>query len=444
MKIVGLKIEKGRVAAAVVDRGFRRTELIDSFSLFFATDAELVSILKEKSRDWAGAKIVSSIPGGHFSQRMLSFPFSDRKRLEKALPFEVEDGVPFPLADVVLDHLALQDGKPEKGSAARKETPVLGMMLPKALLRMHLDLLAGAGVDPQVIVPSYAGLYSVAKMMTVEGRALLVSGDDLCLVLDGTARGVRSFSGSASGGLRHVLQALETEQGGRIEKAVLLSADEAARKTATELGIPVEDVAPELGGKKAADPVSLGLALSGDVNFRKGEFAYRLADQGTRKMRRTVIAAGAAAAVLFGVNLGVKLFVIQTGYGRLDKEIKAIYRQTFPDAKTVADPLRQMRASLDEASKKIGVLGTGTSVLDIMKAVTDGIPKEVRVSFTEFNLEGERLKLQGEASSFESMDRIKAELLKTQAFSEVVVQDTRMGVENKVKFRMELKLKQAI
>jgi general secretion pathway protein L len=445
VKIVGLKIEKGRVAAAVVDKGFRKTELIDSFSLSFATDAELVSILKEKARDWTGARIVSSIPGSHFSQRTLHFPFSDRKRLEKALPFEVEDIVPFPLEDVVLDHLALQDGKPEKGSVARKETPVLGMMLPKALLRLHLDLLAGAGVDPQVIVPSYAGLYSVAKMMKVEGRALLVSGDDLCLMLDGTVRGVRSYSGTAAtGGLRHVLQVLETEQGARIEKVVILSADETVRKTATELGIPVEDVAPELGGKKAADPVGLGLALSGDVNFRKGEFAYRLADQGTRKMRRTVIAAGAAAAVLFGINLGVKLYIVQAGYGRLDKEIKDIYRHTFPDAKTVADPLRQMRAGLDETAKKIGVLGTGTSVLDIMKAVTDGIPKEVRVSFTEFNLEGERLKLQGEASSFETMDRIKAELLKTQVFSEVVVQDTRMGVENKVKFRMELKLKQAI
>jgi hypothetical protein len=89
------------------------------------------------------------------------------------------------------------------------------------------------------------------------------------------------------------------------------------------------------------------------------------------------------------------------------------------------------------------VLGTGTSVLDVMKAVTEGIPKEVRVSFTEFNLDGERLKLQGEASSFESVDKVKAELQKAPVFAEVIVQDTRMGVDNKVKFRMEIRLKQA-
>jgi Tfp pilus assembly protein PilN len=79
-----------------------------------------------------------------------------------------------------------------------------------------------------------------------------------------------------------------------------------------------------------------------------------------------------------------------------------------------------------------------------MKAVTEGIPKEVRVSFQEFLLEGDRLKLQGEASSFESVDKMKAELQKAPPFAEVLVQDTRMGVDNKVKFRFDIKLKQTI
>jgi type II secretory pathway component PulL len=427
-----------------VDKGFRKSELVDSFVAAFATDAELVEILKERARDWKGAKIVSSIPGAEFSQRVLHFPFADRKRLEKALPFELEDSVPFPLEDVVLDHLVLQDMKQAKGSGERKETPVLGMMISKTLLRRHLDLLAGAGIDPQVIVPSYAGLYAVAKMVKVEGCTLLVSGADLCLKSGEAVKSVRSVSGPAPfGALRHLLQALETGHGERVEKVMVLSADDGTRKAVTELNIPVEDVAPELGGKKAADPASLGLALSEDVNFRKGEFTYRLADLGTRKLRRTVIAAGVAAGVLFAVNLGVKWYVAQSGYGRIDREIQDIYRQTFPEARTVVDPVRQMRLNLDEAAKKLGVLGTGTSVLDIMRAVTDGIPKEVRVSFTEFNLDGDRLKLQGEASSFESVDKVKAELQKAPVFAEVIVQDTRMGVENKVKFRMEIKLKQA-
>lgn len=441
MKVVGLNIENGRLAVSVVQRQFGKSELVDSFIQSFASDAELAEILREKSPSWAGAKIVSSIPGHFFSQRTLTLPFADRKRVEKALPFEVEDVVPFSLDGVVLDHLVL-------GSAAagkESETQVLCMMLPKAVLRQHLDLLAGAGNDPQAVVPSYAGLFAIANMMPPESGALLLCGSDTCLRSPGALKALRSFSGSGpTGGLRHVLQALRTGHGEPVEKAALLIDDEASRAALIEAGVAVEQVTPELNGRKALDPVSLGISLLDELNFRRGEFAYHLADEGTRRRRRMLIIAGAVAALLFTVNIAVKFSIVRTGYGKLDGEIKELYRQTFPDGRPAADPLRQMREKMNEAKKRFGVLGSGTSALDVMKTVTDGIPKEVRVNFTEFVLEGERLKLQGEVSSFESVDKIKAELQKSPLFADVAVQDTRMGVDNKVKFRFEMKLKQGM
>jgi type II secretion system protein L len=441
VKIVGLKIDKGLVAAAVVQKDFRKTELVDSFSQAFVTDAELVDILKQKARDWAGAKIISAIPGRLFSQRVLTLPFADRKRVEKALPFEVEDVVPFDLGDIVIDHLVLG------GSAAKKdaETQVLCMMLPKAVLRRHLELLAEAGIDPQVIVPSYAGLSAVANMMPKDTAPFLLCGSDVCFRHDGTLKALRSFSDSQStGGLYHVLQALETEQKEKLEKAALLIDDGAARAVLAEAGMAVDLVIPEINGKKAQDPVSLGVALLDELNFRKGEFAFRVADEGTRRRKRMLLITGAVAAMLLIVNIGVKYSIVQSGYGKLDTEIKEVYRQAVPDGKPAADPVRQLRDKLNEAKKRFGALGSGTSALDVMKVVTDVIPKEVRVGFTEFVLEGERLKLQGEASSFEAVDKIKAELQKSPLFADVTVQDTRMGVDNKVKFRFDIKLRQAM
>jgi type II secretion system protein L len=443
VKIVGLNIEKGRVAASVVVKGLRTIELKDSFNRTFATDAELVDVLKELAADWAGARIISSIPGHHFSQRSAHFPFSDRKRIEKALPFELEDSVPFPLDDVELDHLVLD--KPEKGSEKKKETSVLGILLPKVVLRQHLDLLASAGIDPQVIVPSYIGLYFVSKMVPVEGSAVLIDGSELCIKSGNTITACRSFSPiGATAGINHVLKALETESNERVERAYLLSMNNGLSASLADLGIAVEHVTPEFGGKKATDPMSLGLALSDGINFRKNEFSYRLADAGISKRRRTLIIAGIAASLLAIANLGVKSYLIQSSYKKLDRELGEVYRQVFPDARAIADPVRQLRTKLDEAKKKFGVLGAGTSALDVMKAVTEGIPREVRVSFQEFNMEGDRLKLQGEAASFESVDKMKAELQKSPLFTEVAVLDTRMGVDNKVKFRFEMKLKQTL
>jgi type II secretion system protein L len=425
----------------VVHKDFRRTELVESFIQSFATDAELVEVLRAKAPSWAGARIVSSIPGRLFTQRTLTLPFADRKRIEKALPFEIEDLVPFGLEEVVLDHLVLGSSGGKKDAAAQ----VLGIMLPKAILRQHLNLLSSAGVDPQSIIPSYAGLFAVARMLPADTGPLLLSGPDVCFRSNGSVKTLRSFSGGQStGGLRHVLQALETEHKEKVEKAALLIDDEAVRAILVEAGVAVALVVPEINGKKAQDPVSLGIALLDDVNFRRGEFAYRVADEGARRKMLTLAAAGAVAAVLLIANIGVKVSIVRSGYGKLDTEIKEIYQQTFPDGRTAADPLRQMRDKLSEAKKRFGALGSGTSALDVMKTVTDGIPKEVRVSFTEFVLEGDRLKLQGEASSFEAVDKIKAELQKSPLFLDVTVQDTRMGVDNKVKFRFEMKLKQGL
>ena len=443
MKIVGLNIDKGRVAASVIGTGMRQADFKDSFTRTFATDAELVDILKEKASEWAGARIVSAIPGRHFSQRIVHFPFVDRKRIEKALPFEIEDSLPFSLDDMVIDHFPLD--KEEKENK-KKETSVLGILLPKTVLRQHLDLLASAGIDPQVIVPSYIGLYFISKMIPVEGNAVLIDGSDLCIKSGNFVSACRSFadSGTTSTGINHTLKALEIAGGEHVEKAYLLSADERLSAELADGGIDVVPVAPEYKGKKADDPVSLGLALSDQINFRKGEFSYRLADIGIRKRTRTIIAAGAVVALLAAANMGVKFYLVESNYAKVDRQIRDVYLQTFPGAKSVVDPVRQLRTSLDEAKKKYGVLGSGTSALDVMKAVTDGIPKEVRVSFQEFNLEGDRLKLQGDAASFESVDKMKAELQKVSQFSDVAVLDTRMGVDNKVKFRFEIKLKQML
>jgi general secretion pathway protein L len=441
VKIVGLKIEKGRVAFTEIERGMRQVELAGSFSRSFSTDAQLADILRENAKDWAGARIVSSLPGSMFSQRTVTLPFGDRKRVEKALPFEIEDSVPFPLEDVELDHLVLDRQAGDK----KKEAVVLGLMVPKALLRRHLELLASAGVDPQVVVPSLAGLSVIANMIPTDGCALVMEDGDLCLKNGADIIALRTVSSADSGaGLRLAVKALETENAVRIEKAYVLSGSTAARQELAGLGIAVEQRTPELGGKTPEDAVSLGVALAEQINFRKGEFAYRLANEGSRKRRNTLIIAGAVTLALFAANIGVKNYLIQSSYARLDREMKEIYRQTFPNAKAAADPLRQLKTSLEDARKKFGVLGSGASALDVMKTVTEGVPPEVRVSFQDFLLEGDRLKLAGEVSSFESVDKLKAELSKAPYFSDIQVQDTRMGVDNKVKFRLDIKLKQAM
>lgn len=439
MKIVGLKIDKGVLAATVVAKGLRRRDVLDSFSMNFGTDAELVEILKGKAAAWAGALVVSSIPGSYFSQRTVRLPFDDRKKLEKALPFEIEDVVPFQLDDIVMDHMILQHA--ENGGAGRGAV-VLAVMLPKDVLRRHMELLSAAGIDPQVIVPSYAGLFPIAMMLKPDVCAAIVCGRDMCVKKGERVVALRTFSASPSGGLLHTLKCVEAREGVRIEKILVLCSGDPYESG--ELEIPVEQRFLELGSRRPADALSLGLALLNDMNLRRGQFAYRRADEAGRRRMRTIIIAGAAAGMLAAANMGIRFYIVESRYKKIEAEIKELYRKTFPESRAAGDYLKLMRSSLDDATKKFGMLGAGTSAIEILKAVTDGVPKEARVAFQEFALEGDKVKLQGEAGSFEAVDRIKAEMSKISRFENVTVQDTRMGVENKVKFRMEIKLKAEI
>jgi hypothetical protein len=136
-------------------------------------------------------------PENRFIRRLLSFATG---RLEGAP--RTEDSVPYSLDDVVIEHMVVgeiaQDGK------GKGETPVLGIMLPKVVLRQQLDLLAAGGLDPQAIVPSPIGLAAVSRMVPTEGVALLIAGNDLCLKNNGTVIAFRSFSASpATGGAAH-------------------------------------------------------------------------------------------------------------------------------------------------------------------------------------------------------------------------------------------------
>ncbi len=442
MKIVGLRIDRGVVSASVVMKRFGRTEMVDSFSRGFSTDAELIDILKEKVGTWAGARMVSSIPGRYFSQRIVRFPFEDRRQIEKALPYELEDAVPFPLEDVVIDHMLLS--KPHKKAEGEREAVILALMLSKSVLKQHLGLLESAGLQPQVIVPSYAGLYHIASMMTTEGVVAVVSGADICVKDNGRVVALRHVPGLEPRAVANTLRALESAHRIRIERILSLSEDGIAPALAEETAIAVESVVPEFSGIKPPDPVGLGLALEENLNFRKGEFAYRRADAAEIRKRRTVVIAAAAAAFLGLVNIGVKYTIVRSSYARLEKEMHDVYRKTFPESKAKGDLVKLMRTGIEDMNKKIGALGTGVSALDLMKLVTEGVPKEVRVSFQEFNLETDRLRLSGEAGSFEAVDRIKAALQKTEQFLEVTVSDTRMGVDNKVKFRLDIKLRQAV
>ncbi|HET8539680.1 MAG TPA: pilus assembly protein PilM [Anaeromyxobacter sp.] len=99
--------------------------------------------------------VVVALPGAAASSVSVTLPFTDPRRIEQTVGFEVEGQIPFDLADVAWDWqpLATREGK----------TDLLVAVVRKEEVAALLAALGEAGVDPRTVVPPappYAALFA--------------------------------------------------------------------------------------------------------------------------------------------------------------------------------------------------------------------------------------------------------------------------------------------
>ncbi|MCK5558085.1 MAG: pilus assembly protein PilM, partial [Candidatus Hydrogenedentes bacterium] len=96
---------------------------------------------------------VSHLPGRNALVRVISVPFTGRRQIETTVKFELEPYVPLPIDELVVDFspISVSDGK----------TEVLAVAVKKKTLRDHLETLAEAGIDPEIVDLDFAPLTSL-------------------------------------------------------------------------------------------------------------------------------------------------------------------------------------------------------------------------------------------------------------------------------------------
>ncbi|WNG45722.1 general secretion pathway protein GspL [Archangium minus] len=89
-------------------------------------------------------QVVVALPGPSLATHQLALPFTDPKRIEATIPFEVESQIPFDLGDAVFDYQVATQVK-DKGSEL-----LVGVVRREELTSL-LGILNEAGVDPRVV-----------------------------------------------------------------------------------------------------------------------------------------------------------------------------------------------------------------------------------------------------------------------------------------------------
>jgi len=121
---------------------------------------------------------------------------------------------------------------------------------------------------------------------------------------------------------------------------------------------------------------------------------------------------------LFSLNLYQKLNMQEQYYTALKKNIRQIFKDTFPQTQHMVrgQELAQMSQKIEEEMGRYGwldeLVGKGT-VLDVLKILTKTISGYHDVRIDNISVEGKVINLDGRTSSFETVDKLKEKLSNT-------------------------------
>ena len=397
--------------------------------------SEVIAMLAGKKGAVAFDRVLVSVPAEELSIRIVEMPFSERRKVREALPFELAGLLHVEVEEVVTDAIQLGGNR------------FLAIAVERRLIRGYLDTLKSLGIDPCWMG---SGLFAVpalaADLYGADGvKALLLPG--AMAVMEGASP--RLFKATRRiDGVRLGASFLEYD-GLAIDEVHYAGWDEAALREIFDSSTLIPMDLPEGCPPEAAPVWALALIeakglLNETVNFRQGEFEYTR-DRASF-MRGVRIAAGLAAALLL-LALG-DLYVRYQGLSaELESyrlSLRSSYVELFPGERNVSDPVYQLEAkikTLEKEGASIGMGGMGVDVLDALKGIAEATPEGAGIKITELAIANDgRVVAKGEAATFEAASSLKDSLAKG-PLRDVSLNETRARPEGGASFSINAYLR---
>ncbi|MDY6831253.1 MAG: type II secretion system protein GspL [Thermodesulfobacteriota bacterium] len=427
--------------------------------------------------DWSSAACVATFPDRQVSYRRIHMPFADPRKIEKVIAYELEPLLPFAPADLFIDFVVLFPAVSQENEAG---VEVLAAAVHKEKVKEWIDGFAGAGLQPEMIVPR--GWAAAAVLSADVEDALLVetSGGYVttAVVGGGDVQWVRFFSAGTPpdqeagrsalcDGLRQTLLACEYETGvaAGLKNVFVAGADlragQAAKTVAACLGIDARPLNMADGSSLVTggrpdhtwEPGLLDMALCPAllkksrkpcINFRKGEFSLAARWLQYRHLFGGTAALAALVLVLGLMGVFYDLYSLNRSIAAVDARRQAIFRECFPES-AAAPSAEMMRYEIDRLRESSGLpAGLDRTVyqVDILNDISRLVPRETDVVITRLDAGLNDVSVTGNTDAFQSVDTMKNRLEESDLFGTVVISSATMDkADKRVHFKLQMELK---
>jgi type II secretion system protein L len=476
-RILALELGRDWVKAALAERTWNSLTLIGTFiAERHESEPDAQAALDRLMEQVGSVDItVSAIPGELVAKRLLSLPFKNRRQLEQAVPFAMEEHLPFAVDEGIVGLMPFE--RREAG------TLVMACFVRRKDLRAHLNTLGAAGLDPKLVTVSALALPALFAPASGEGSgARLVlevgqwSASMVLLDKDGVARTFRvvtagSLSANGAGGpqtldaatLKTLRQTLNDQTLKSESPEIVVIGDENGELTsqlASEFSLPVRSARALVGADRLAGASTLDMEFAGClamllsqhphmgfelVNFRQGEFIFmgRGADLGPW---RTPLLFACVLGLLGALHISLDLAARYRRLNLLNAQVSAAAAPVL-GPRPASDAIPGLRHAIAQSQKRLWMLGgkgSRTSSLDVMLAVSRALRPSMGIQLAELTFDESGVKLTGQAASYASISMLKQELAKQPEFGDITVSEAKASSESgRVDFRASAVLKTA-
>jgi len=475
-KVLGLEIRESTITGVLLESSFKGSVIENQAVAVIPPDqppetgiaGALESVVETLKP--AGAACVLGIPTGRVSFRNLSVPFHDLKKIRQILPFELEPSLPLPVDELRFDFEAVRHEDQEE---------ILAFTVVNDTVESYLALLKSVNLRPVVITPTaYAAARALILAAHPSDNFLLIDTDEnihaVYMVSDGHVRLVRSLQVARPGSpvVRHLEETLKrTFIAARdsldidfTPAALVATGPQASllaptEKTPTVAGLTVGSMekvrsfsrlkgntdTPEWQTGQFDTALALALVEAealGGVNFSTERSTVQ---HYWSEYRSKIISSAVLILLTLAMAFGSQILSVSAKQRRLDelnRQIEAVFRNTFPGTTRVQAPLQQMQIKLREvgdAGMGPDLPGARVKVIDILNALSQKIPGTVDVAVSRMVIGTDNVVLSGDTNNFNTVDDVKSRLESADIFKTVTISSADMEKSGqRVRFKLKL------
>lgn len=200
------------------------------------------------STQWTADSVVVALPGAQVATHVVSLPFGDLRRVEQALPFELEELLPFEADEVVWDWQAIR--------REESRTEVLACVARRPEVEAVIALLAARGLDPSTVTFSALELSHLAQRQYLDETPAGERAEPSVVVNPAAAaESARLEALLDLGATRADLVLLRDDQP-VLARTLAFSGEQLERSIARTLGVDPALVRERLAQPESAEPLS--------------------------------------------------------------------------------------------------------------------------------------------------------------------------------------------